>query len=345
MAAVIGQDELARGAEAGNPDSQFRYGLSLLSSEAAATEGLRAIGLIDAASQQGHAEATAMCAVFEAMGAARPQNWPRALDRLQQAAEAGSISAQGQLVALSERGSDQPAPTGASCDWARIRAGISVEKLLGRPERQILSDAPRIVAFPDFATEAECVWCIARARDRLKRAAVFNVQSGDQTYNAVRDNSAIEFQLPQMDLILEVLRARISAATRLPVPIFEPTQVLHYAVGEQFRPHHDFLDPDAPGFAEQLRLFGQRIATVLVYLNDGYAGGHTIFPKVGISYRGRTGDALFFTNVDQTGHADPLTMHAGTPPTSGEKWVISQWIRDLAPLSPLAAGAPAQQDG
>jgi len=105
------------------------------------------------------------------------------------------------------------------------------------------------------------------------------------------------------------------------------------------RPHHDYLDPNASGFAEQLRRFGQRIATVLVYLNDNYTGGQTVFPKIGLRYRGKTGDALFFTNVDRTGRADPLTMHAGTPPTSGEKWVISQWVRDRAPTSPLAAGA------
>jgi hypothetical protein len=134
-----------------------------------------------------------------------------------------------------------------------------------------------------------------------------------------------------MDVVVEILRARISAATRLPVPIFEPTQVLHYAVGERFKPHHDFLDINVPGFADHIRRFGQRIATVLVYLNGDYQGGETVFPKIGLSYRGRTGDALFFTNVDRSGHGDPLTMHAGTPPTSGEKWVFSQWIRDRLP--------------
>lgn len=336
------QSELARDAEAGDPRAQFEYALSILGGDTAAAEGLRAIELIDAASQQGYADATAMCALFEAMGAARPQSWTQALDKLQEAAEGGSESAQGQLLTLSGRGSGKSRRSGSGIDWSRLRATLSVEKLLEPPSRQLLSDSPRIVAFPRFATEAECNWCIARARDGLKRAAVFHTRSGEQTYNAVRDNSCVEFQLPQMDLVLEVLRARIAAATRLPVPIFEPVQVLNYAVGEQFRPHHDFLDPNAPGFAEQIRRFGQRIATVLVYLNDNYTGGNTVFPKIGLSYRGKAGDALFFTNVDRTGRADPLTMHAGAPPTSGEKWVISQWIRDRAPTSPLATGAPAQ---
>jgi len=89
-----------------------------------------------------------------------------------------------------------------------------------------------------------------------------------------------------------------------------------------------------PGFAEYLQKFGQRIATVLIYLNEDYAGGETAFPKLGLNFRGATGDALFFTNVDRSGRADPLTLHAGTPPTSGEKWVLSQWIRDRVPERP-----------
>jgi len=325
--------ELEGRAAAGDPDAQFRHGLALLSGETAGTEGPRAIASIESAADQGHPEALAKCALFEAMGAGRTQNWEKALDRLQQAAEAGSQSARGQILALARQGSDEN-------DWAGMRARISVETLLEAPPRRMLSDAPRIVSFDGFATEAECSWIIERTRDRLQRAKVFSTATGDQTYDKVRDNKAIEFQLPQMDLVLEVVRARISTATRLPVQIFEPTQVLHYSVGEQFRPHHDFLDPEVPQFADYIRQFGQRIGTLLIYLNEGFSGGETAFPRLGLNYRGRTGDALFFTNVDRSGRPDRMTMHAGTPPTAGEKWVLSQWIRDRAP-APFAAGAIA----
>ena len=35
-----------------------------------------------------------------------------------------------------------------------------------------------------------------------------------------------------------------------------------------------------------------------------------------------------------TGCPDPLTVHAGRPPASGEKWIFSQWIRDRVPGPP-----------
>lgn len=316
----------AAGGRSANPQAQFDQALELLRGSQAATEGPRAIGLIEAASAMGHPDATALSALFRAMGAGNQQSWGEALAKLEVAAQAGSIGAQRQLDVLRRR-------------------GHSPEQLLAVPQRQVLSESPRIVVFPGFATAAECDWAIERARDGLKRATVFNTNTGDQTYDSARDNSAVEFQLPDMDVVLEVLRGRISAATHLPVPIFEPLQVLHYSVGEQFHPHHDFLDPDVPEFAELLRRFGQRIATVLVYLNDEYEGGETVFPKLGIRFRGRRGDALFFTNVDRSGHPDRSTTHAGKPPTSGEKWIISQWIRDRAPMSPFVGDARGSEGG
>jgi hypothetical protein len=133
-----------------------------------------------------------------------------------------------------------------------------------------------------------------------------------------------------MDVVVEAIRARISSATRLPLPLFEPSQVLHYAPGQQFRAHHDYFEPENPGHSEQLKR-GQRIATFLIYLNDGYTGGETAFPRAQLSFRGNVGDALFIANVERSGQPDPLTLHAGTPPTSGEKWIFSQWILDKVP--------------
>ena len=85
----------------------------------------------------------------------------------------------------------------------------------------------------------------------------------------------------QMDVISEVLRTRISAATHVPVPAFEPPQILRYEVGQQFIPHYDFMDENSAGFRDELGGYGQRIATFLIYLNDDYEGGETNFPKIG----------------------------------------------------------------
>jgi hypothetical protein len=68
--------------------------------------------------------------------------------------------------------------------------------------------------------------------------------------------------------------------------------------------------------------------TFLVYLNEGFEGGETDFPAAPYRFKGSTGDAVLFVNVDVRGQPDFKTKHAGLPPTSGEKWLLSQWVRD-----------------
>jgi hypothetical protein len=324
------EDSLARRAEGGDPAAQFAYAMTLLSDPRRTADGPRAIEYIEQSASKGFADAFAVGALFEAMGALRPQNWRKAFDRLQRAAELGSAIARGQMLALAGIKADA-AKDRSAVNWADLRKGIAIDQLLAPPPRQTLSDAPRIISYAGFATPAECGWIIDRARHRLRPAKIFDTTSAGDTYHPARDNKAVEFLLPQMDLVFETVRARIAAATRLPVTIFEPTQVLHYSVGEQFRPHHDYFDLESEGIAEHVRQFGQRIATVLVYLNSEYEGRETTFPRIGLDYRGKAGDALFFANVDRSGRADPLTLHAGAPPLSGEKWIFSQWIRDRLP--------------
>ena len=200
-------------------------------------------------------------------------------------------------------------------------------------DKQSLSESPRIRLIRGFVTPAEARWLVGLARERLAPATVFDHETGGQTTDSARDNSFLVLRLGEMNILTEVIRQRISAATKLPVPLFEPSQVLHYAVGQRFKLHHDFLDPANPAYQDTLTRFGQRIATFLIYLNDGYGGGETSFPRIGLNFRAQQGDALFFANVTPDGAPDPKTLHAGLPTTSGEKWVFSQWIRDRLPTA------------
>lgn len=275
------------------------------------TDGFwRGVDRLEAASRNGDGDATAMLAALEAAGAGRPQNWRRAFELLNQAAAQGSSRAEAQLQLLADQ---------------------DIDRLLQFPERVSLSQDPRIRSAPGFATAGECQWLIDAARGKLGRALTYDLATGAGTVDPGRSNSAVEFKLSQLDVVVQVVRTRIAAITKLPLPLFEPPQVLHYDVGQEFSPHYDFLETESTGQKDELARFGQRIATFLICLNDGFEGGETDFPAVPLRFHGNTGDALFFANVDPSGAPDRRTLHAGLPPTSGEKWVFSQWIRDRSP--------------
>jgi prolyl 4-hydroxylase len=314
-------------------DDEFSTAMELLLGDRPSLDDVqRAAALLEQASSQGHADASERCALLDALGSARPPDWDRSLDFLVRAAQQGSRSAREQVLLLADNTADPVAPDQAGEDfWADLRKTLSIEARMTPGEKVSLSDSPRIRLIKQFAMPAECRWLASLARPELAPAPVFDHTTGEQTHDATRDNTFFALRLGEMNVFTEVIRNRIAAATKLPVPLFEPSQVLHYSVGQRFKAHHDFLDPANPAYHQSLSRFGQRIATFLIYLNDGYEGGETNFPKIGLKFRAEEGDALFFANVTQDGAPDPATLHAGLPPTSGEKWVFSQWIRDRFP--------------
>jgi hypothetical protein len=281
------------------------------------------------AAQAGGADANTIMATLTGAGFGVRQSWDGALDHLQRAAELGAVRAQGQLRVLAGAGA-------SGGDWAALRRGVDLAPWFAPAAKRSLSDAPRVRAVEGFTTPMVCEWLIARGRQLARPAMVFDKTTGGPMEADARSNSAAQFDIIQADLVTLLVQARIGATLGVPVQVMEAMQVLHYKVGQQFAPHFDHLDVSVPGYAADVQRRGQRIATFLLYLNEGFEGGETQFPTIGLTYRGRRGDALYFANVDTANRPDPLTLHAGLPPTSGEKWLLSQWIRDRS--EPVAPG-------
>jgi hypothetical protein len=323
-------DELRRAAQSGEPSAQVELGKRLL----AGNDGSQQEGasLIAAAAQQGHAEAAAVAANLIGAGAATAQDWSMALMYLQQAAEGGWQAARQQLALLSgdaelRREAESAPPPDI---WGRLRRGIDLASWLGPAPKTIVSQSPAIATYDAFLAPDVCDWIIERARPGIARARVFDRATGKGEIAQARSNSAFEFDFLSIDLVVLLTRARIAAATGYAARVLENTGVLHYSVGQEFFRHFDFLDPALPGLATEIAAKGQRIATFLVYLNDAFEGAETEFPLLGRRHRCPKGGALFFMNVDASGAPDRRTLHAGLAPTSGEKWLLSQWIRGPA---------------
>lgn len=272
--------------------------------------------------EAGDADAAARLAVLTGMGLGVAPDWRRAMELLGRAADLGFSPARDQIALL--------AGTPAAEDWLDAARRIDIAGWLRAPRPRVLSEGPAILAIDGFLPPAVCDWMIARAEALAEPALVYDPETGEGRRESVRTNAAARFELERMDVVLALVRERIARAAGLPVPGLEWTQVLHYAVGQTFDWHVDWLDPATPGYAADLAAGGQRIATLLVYLNDDFEGGETAFEADGLRHRGRKGDALLWANTLPDGSIDPRTRHAGLPPTKGEKWVLSQWLRGRA---------------
>lgn len=319
---------LARGTGAGDLSCTRELGKRLLAGDRGPllpTEGVR---FLTEAANRGDAEAATRISALAALGAYRPQNWREALQWLAVAAKRGWLSAQAQLMALAA------GPNSAGKDWEQLAADVDLSLWGVAPAARVLSADPQVQAFENFVSPAVCDWLIERARTRLTPSRVYDAVKGETLVSTTRTNSVANFSIADVELLHLLLQSRMSVACRQPMRNMEAPAVLHYALGEQISDHYDFVDPAIPNYQEELARNGQRVVTFLLYLNDDYEGGETAFPRLGFTHKGRRGEGLFFVNALADMQPDLRMLHAGRPPTNGEKWIVSQFIRSR-PLSGL----------
>jgi prolyl 4-hydroxylase len=194
-------------------------------------------------------------------------------------------------------------------------------------------NAPRIVLFGDLLAPEECDALIEMARPRLQRSTVVNAETGAYDVHEARTSRGTYFERGENELVARIER-RIAELIERPVEHGEPIQILHYLPGAEYKPHYDYFDPKLPGNERVLAMGGQRIATLVMYLNDVTAGGSTVFPQVGLDVLPRKGNAVFFAYSSERGELDARTLHGGSPVAEGEKWIATKWIR-VGPYRPL----------
>jgi prolyl 4-hydroxylase len=317
-------DELARGARNGDVAALAELGKRLFTGVNAPFRPSDAIGLLVDAAKGGSGDAAALVSVIAAGGIHAPQNWDAGLDYLELAARHGDPGARQQLRLLAGR----PADDDGAADWTALRGQADIGAWLTPPTVVTHRDRPRVQSVEGLVPAAVCDWIVRQAEPRLRPAEVHDPATGLAIMGDTRTNRVANFGLTDTSLINLLVQARIAAATGSPIAVMEAFAVLNYRVGEEASEHFDFLDPDVPAYAAEIAELGQRVATCLLYLNTDYGGGETDFPILDLMHKGRTGDALIFHSARPDGAPDPVTLHAGRPPTYGEKWVLSQFIRN-----------------
>ena len=184
---------------------------------------------------------------------------------------------------------------------------------------------PRVVVFGNLLSQEECGELIAIARARLVRSLTVETQTGGEVMNVDRTSDGMFFERGENEIVAR-LEKRIAKLLQWPLEFGEGLQVLRYSPGAQYRPHYDYFDPSEPGTPTILRRGGQRVGTLLMYLQAPEQGGATTFPDVGLEVAPLPGTGVFFS-YDRP---DPATrtLHGGAPVLAGEKWVATKWLRE-----------------
>ena len=283
-------------AEAGEPEALFTLAETIWVGGPVQQDHARGRALFRRASDAGHQLAAKVTTNLLASGIAGPRDWPGALARL--AGEAGIDPQRGRILSLVER----------------MHIDDVGDPAHGPPGDR-LSDAPLATLFRGALTEEECDFLLEIAEPAYRPSLVGD-GSGGEIRKQVRtsDGSTIHWLIE--DPATHALNRRLALLSGTDADQGEALQMLRYRPGQQYHPHVDWDGGD-----------NGRIMTALVYLNEDYDGGETLFVKTGLKVKGGKGDVLVFRSETEDGRCDLLSEHAGLPVTSGVKYLGSRWIR------------------
>ncbi len=159
--------------------------------------------------------------------------------------------------------------------------------------------------------------------DAQRRPSTIADPNGD---NAYRTSETCD--LDSADPIVMQVEHALATLTGIDPQFGEPLQGQRYAVGQEFKGHTDYFEPNGADFDRYCSVAGNRTWTVMIYLNEPEAGGATRFKAIDKIVQPETGKLLTWNNRRPDGTLNPATLHQGMKVRAGVKYVITKWYRE-----------------
>ena len=135
--------------------------------------------------------------------------------------------------------------------------------------------------------------------------------------------------LSPTDPVIKQIIERVCTITNLPFENCEKMQVVKYEPNGFYNAHYDASCDDKKECVEFEKNGGQRVVTMILYLNDDFTEGYTEFPNLKKQYKPEKYSGLLFYSLEKNGNkCHPLSLHAGMPVKSGTKYIANVWLRE-----------------
>jgi prolyl 4-hydroxylase len=194
-------------------------------------------------------------------------------------------------------------------------------------KKNILNTNPSIFTIDSLLSDLECEYIKYIASPFMRESMTVDPTTKQFVRDTIRTSYSATIDWLTEDPAINLIMQKCCLQFNEPVKNSEVLHVLHYSVGEEYKPHYDFLG--GMENQENFKPEHQRIKTICLYLNDVESGGSTSFPNLDLKVSPKKGKAVFFENIN-TDNKQPYieSLHAGEPILQGEKWLATLWIRD-----------------
>jgi len=218
-------------------------------------------------------------------------------------------------------------------DYKRVDDQItdSVTQAVTPPPRDVEPNMHRYIAIhSEFLSLEECRALVEYGKRNVGETQgvfdpskstdkVIDFQVDEQTRNAQIVNVSEALQADLRSVLTRAVKSYIEPAFSKRVHSAEPVQFLRYGVGGFYKPHCDGEALWRSGNRLEWRRNTDRDISMVVFLNDDFAGGVLAFPEQGIVVPPRAGTLVAFPSSHHF-------MHGVTPVTSGERFSLVSWM-------------------
>ena len=188
--------------------------------------------------------------------------------------------------------------------------------------RKVPSNKLQQFLLPGFLSAEECQGLMDRI-DATVRPSTITDDNGDPEFRTSETG-----ELDHDDPFIAAIDAKLCDIAGIPDDFGEPLQGQRYEVGQQFKGHTDYFEPNGVDYHEHTHISGQRTWTLMAYLNDVEAGGATRFPVTGKLHQPEAGKLLAWCSLNPDGSVNPHTLHQAMKVRKGRKYVITKWFRE-----------------
>ena len=278
-----------------------------------------------ASRRKGHGERTQV----EAARSDAPDAFQGLFAALEEACRAKRLSVDAGNFAVVSRSFAAAREVGACADDAAPFRGAAPADVSEACLRSLDAHAAteRLGALDDFVVYSASDVIDRADADELLRLAeeqwTASAAAGDATNDyRTSETASLRDDASRASKAVDRVATKAAALFGLPRSCCETLQLVRYASPAAFyKPHLDCLEE-----AGQVLLGGQRVGTVLVYLNDVDAGGATRFPALGLEVAPRELQAVAWANVRADGVPDVRARHEALP-TTATKVAVNCWVR------------------
>lgn len=180
---------------------------------------------------------------------------------------------------------------------------------------EVLSKEPIIVLTDEFLNQKDC--------QRILNLQT-QLENSTTSMNRIKDyRKSLVTLVDEEDSIIKKVKKKIAKSFGLDGKGMEKMQLQKYPEGGYYKEHFDAKSED---HYQKDKSFSQRKYSIIIYLNDNFIGGETVFPKKNISVKPLQGRLLLFSNMlNETNYVHPFSSHLSNKIVKGEKWILSTW--------------------